>query len=135
VAYRLGPQRGAKDDRGARVASARSGAASSEDPDGMQTETKFDQSAINSVVASRQKTLYACFGEEAQRHPGFAGKFPIEFVVGNDGRVSKLWVDHPDYKQGPLPDCLFRELQKWPFKAYRGEQATVGLSFQIRGKT
>lgn len=104
--------------------------AASEDPDGLQT-AQFDRSGINSVVASKQRTLYACFAEEAQRKPGFSAKIPIEFVIGNDGRVSKLWVDHPDYKQGALADCLFKELQKWPFKSYQGEQATVGLSFKI----
>jgi hypothetical protein len=104
-----------------------------EEPDGMQT-AQFDQPAIQSVVASKQKTLYSCFGEEAQRHPGLAGRFPIEFVIGNDGRVSRLWVDHPDYKQGPLADCLMRELQKWPFRPYDGEQAVVALSFNVGRK-
>ena len=54
-----------------------------------------------------------------------------EFVVGNDGRVTKLWVDHPTYKTGPLADCLLKELQKWPFHPYAGQQAVVGLSFRI----
>lgn len=104
--------------------------AASEEPDGLQT-AKFDRAAINSVVAAKQRTLYACFAEEAQRTPGLSVKIPIEFVIGNDGRVSKLWVDNPKYKQGPLADCLLRELKKWPFKPYEGEQATVGLSFKI----
>jgi hypothetical protein len=52
-------------------------------------------------------------------------------VVGNDGKVVKLWVDHPKYSEGPLSQCLLRELQKWPFKPYPGEQATVSLSFTI----
>jgi hypothetical protein len=45
--------------------------------------------------------------------------------------VSKLWVDNPQFKKGPLYECLFTELQKWPFRAYEGERATVGLSFTI----
>jgi hypothetical protein len=105
-------------------------AAASADPDGMQT-AQFDQSAINGVVAQNQKRLFPCFKEEAERSPGFAAKIPMEFVIGNDGRVAKLWVDNPRYKDGPLYDCLFRELQKWPFKPYEGERATVGLSFNI----
>jgi len=40
-------------------------------------------------------------------------------------------VDNPDFKTGSLPECMLHELQKWPFKAYQGEQATVGLSFTI----
>ncbi len=45
--------------------------------------------------------------------------------------MSKLWIDNPTYKTGPMADCLLRELQKWPFKSYEGEQATVSLSFTI----
>jgi hypothetical protein len=100
------------------------------DPDGLQV-AQFDNDAINSVVASHQRSLFTCFREEASRNPGFAAKIPLEFVIGNNGRVSKLWVDHPNYKSGPMADCLLRELQKWPFKAYEGENATVSLSFNI----
>lgn len=104
-----------------------------EDPDGMQV-AQFDQGAINAVVTSHQRSLFTCFREEAARNPGFAAKIPLEFVIGNNGRVSKLWVDHPSYKTGPMADCLLRELQKWPFKPYEGENATVSLSFNIGGK-
>lgn len=101
-----------------------------DDPDGMQTAT-FDQSAINSVVAARQKSLFPCLVAEAQKNPGLSTKVPIEFVIGNDGKVAKLWIDHPTFQEGPLKECLLRELQKWPFKPYEGERATVGLSFKI----
>jgi hypothetical protein len=101
-----------------------------QDAEGMKTEM-FDKSQINGVVAARQKTLYPCLMEEAKKRPGLSAKIPIEFVIGNDGRVNKLWVDNPDFKTGTLPECLLKELQKWPFKAYQGEQATVGLQFKI----
>lgn len=101
-----------------------------EEPDGLQT-AQFDREAINTVVSAKQKTLYACLAEEVKKRPGFSAKIPIEFVIGNDGRVSKLWVDHPALKDGPLTECMLRELQKWPFKPYPGEQATVGLSFKV----
>jgi hypothetical protein len=100
------------------------------DPDGMQM-AQIDQAGINSIVSSHQRSLFGCFREEAARNPGFAAKIPLEFVIGNNGRVAKLWVDHPQYKTGPMADCLFKELQKWPFKAYDGENATVSLSFNI----
>jgi len=100
------------------------------DPDGLQTGA-FDRAAINSVVSARQKLLYPCVAGEAGKHPGLSTKIPIEFVIGNDGRVSKVWVDHSLFKDGPLGECLLKELQKWPFKAYEGERATVGLSFRV----
>ena len=104
-----------------------------DDPDGMQM-AQFDQGAINGVVAARQKSLYPCFRQETERTPGLEAKIPLEFVIGNDGRVATLWIDHPQFKSGPLYDCLLRELQKWPFKPYEGERATVGLSFNIGKK-
>ena len=101
------------------------------DPDGLQMSTEFDQESINKVVKSNQKTLFRCLKEEATRRPGFAAKIPIEFVIGNDGRVSKLWVDHPQLKQGPLFECFMTELKKWPFKPYKGELASVNLAFKV----
>jgi len=100
------------------------------DSDGLRTGA-FDRAAINAVVASRQKMLYPCVADEAGKHPGLDTKIPIEFVIGNDGRVSKVWVDHSVFRDGPLAGCLLKELQKWPFKAYDGERATVGLSFRV----
>ncbi|MFP2959880.1 AgmX/PglI C-terminal domain-containing protein [Myxococcus sp. 1LA] len=103
----------------------------STEPDGMEVAQQFDQSAINRVVASNKSTLFRCFKEEGERSPGIYAKIPMEFVIGNDGRVSKLWVDNPQFKKGALYDCLLTEMQKWPFRAYEGERATVGLSFTI----
>ncbi|WP_420718331.1 AgmX/PglI C-terminal domain-containing protein [Pyxidicoccus sp. MSG2] len=103
----------------------------STDPDGLEMTQQFDQSAINRVVAGNKSTLFKCLKDEAERTPGLYAKIPLEFVIGNDGKVSKLWVDNPQFKNGPLYECLFKELQKWPFRAYEGERATVGLSFTI----
>jgi hypothetical protein len=116
--------------RSAEKLAQRPGKVGEEDPEGMKTES-FDRSVIDRVVKSKQTTLYPCLIEEAKRRPGLSAKIPIEFVIGNDGRVNKLWVDNPDFKTGSLPECLLKELQRWPFKAYQGEQATVGLQFKI----
>lgn len=106
----------------------------STDPDGMSTEVNYDQASINQVVKKSQGSLYRCFKEEAERRPGFAAKVPLEFTIGNDGRVAQLWVDHPQLKKGPLFDCLLGEMKKWPFKPYTGERATVNLAFTIGKK-
>jgi hypothetical protein len=101
------------------------------DPDDVSIEAKFDRGAIQTVISQKQRALYPCFAEEARRTPGLNARIPIEFVIGNDGQVKKLWVDDPRYHDGSLPDCLLRELQRWPFRPYEGQQATVGLSFTI----
>jgi hypothetical protein len=104
------------------------------DADGMSTEVNYDQASINRVVKTKQSSLFHCFKEEAERRPGFTAKVPLEFTIGNDGRVAQLWVDHPQLKKGPMYDCLLGELKKWPFKSYTGERATVNLSFTIGSK-
>jgi hypothetical protein len=101
------------------------------DPDDVSIEAKFDRGSIQSVIAQRQRALYPCFADEARRSPGLAERIPIEFVIGNDGQVKKLWVDNPRFAEGDLRDCLMKELQRWPFRPYEGQQATVGLSFTI----
>jgi hypothetical protein len=102
-----------------------------DDPDDVSVEAKFDRGSIQSVIAQRQRTLYPCFADEARRSPGLAERIPIEFVIGNDGQVKKLWVDNPRFAEGDLRECLMKELQRWPFRPYEGQQATVGLSFTI----
>ncbi len=110
------------------------GQSSEADPDGLNTAPQFDRAAIMAVVAQKQRALYPCFAEEARRAPGLNARIPVEFTIGNDGHVTKVWVDHAQYQEGPLPDCLLRELQKWPFRPYEGERANVGLSFTV-GRT
>ena len=66
--------------------------------------------------------------------PASPQKIPIEFSIGGNGRVTKVWVDHPEYKNGPLPECLLTQLQKWPFKTHDGENVNVSLSFTVGTK-
>ncbi len=110
------------------------GQPSEADADGLATAPQFDRAAIMAVVAQKQRALYPCFAEEARRAPGLSARIPVEFTIGNDGHVTKVWVDHAQYQDGPLPECLLRELQKWPFRPYEGERANVGLSFTV-GRT
>ncbi|MCI0570558.1 MAG: AgmX/PglI C-terminal domain-containing protein [Myxococcaceae bacterium] len=98
--------------------------------DGLETGA-FDQGAIQAVVASRQTSLYPCLKAAAQAHPDVGGRVPIEFVIGSDGRVSRVWVDRNELKQGELEGCLLKELQKWPFPAQAGEQPAVSLVFNL----
>ncbi len=101
------------------------------DTDGMAVG-EVDQAAINSVIAKFKPTLIPCIKEVAK--PGMPPtQIPIQFTVNESGKVSKVWVDNPDFKNGPLPECLMRELVKWPFKA-QGTSASVGFAFNIGKK-
>jgi hypothetical protein len=92
---------------------------------------QYDPARIQAVVAREQRTLAECFKAEASRSPEFSGDIPIEFAVGNDGRVAQVWIDVPQFKGGPLKDCLARKLSAWRFDAFPGQRPTVALTFGI----
>lgn len=100
----------------------------SDDPDGMQTAT-FDRSAINEVIRKHQPKLINCFRSVLKE--GMALEVPLNAVIGTNGRVSKLWVDHPDYKTGPVKDCIEREVMSWPFKPFEGESPDVQWALKL----
>ena len=54
---------------------------------------------------------------------------PIEFAIGNDGRVAQIWIDEPRFREGPLRDCLLRTLAAWRFDPFPGQRPTVSLAF------
>lgn len=96
---------------------------------------QWDQEAINGAVKSQKASLHPCLSVEAKRQkPGWETRIPIEFTIGNDGRITKLWIDNPDYKSedSELFKCMLSELKKWKFPTYNGEQANVSLAFRIQ---
>ncbi len=95
---------------------------------------RYDASDIQAVVAREQRTLAPCFRAEAQRSPGFAGEVPVEFAIGNDGRVAQLWIDAPGLKRGELHDCVLRTLRTWAFKPFPGSRPTVSLTFRVAAR-
>jgi len=92
---------------------------------------RYDAAKIQAVVAREQRTLAACFRAEAERSPDFRGDVPLEFAVGNDGRVAALWIDEPRFREGALRDCLQGALARWRFDAFPGQRPTVSLAFRI----
>ncbi len=106
-------------------------------PDDVQSLQLWDQEAINGVVRSSKAALHPCLAAEARRQKGgWQARVPIEFTIGNDGHVSRLWIDNPEYKGegSELFKCMLGELKKWRFPAYGGEQANVSLAFSIKGR-
>lgn len=93
--------------------------------------TQFDAKKIQAIVGREQRTLAPCFRAEAERSPDFTGDVPIEFAVGNDGRVARVWVDEPRFRHGPLADCLTAALAAWRFDPFPGQRPTVSLAFRI----
>jgi GYF domain 2 len=92
---------------------------------------QFDPRKIQAVVGREQRTLVPCFRAEAERSPDFRGDVPIEFAIGNDGRVAQLWIDEPRFREGTLRECLLRAFSGWRFDPFPGQRPTVSLAFGI----
>jgi hypothetical protein len=125
------PDRGAAQKRRPARPSAAAPAAQGAVDGGELVATQFDARKIQSVVGREQRTLAPCFRSEAARSPDFRGDVPIEFAIGNDGRVVQLWIDEPRLRKGPLEACLAAALAAWRFDPFPGQRPTVSLAFRI----
>ncbi|MFO7156653.1 MAG: AgmX/PglI C-terminal domain-containing protein [Pseudomonadota bacterium] len=101
--------------------------------DDLSIETRYDAAAIERVVASRRDRLLPCLRAQAQRDSAFRGEVPLSFVVGNDGKVARLWVDRVGYRDGPLHACLLEELRRWNFPSFEGQRPVISLRFRVGG--
>jgi hypothetical protein len=124
------PERAAQRRRPARPA-AGAAAAQGAVEGGELVAAQFDSRKIQAVVGREQRTLAPCFRAESSRSPDFQGDVPIEFAIGNDGRVVRLWIDEPRFREGPLKDCLAAALGAWRFDPFPGQRPTVSLAFRI----
>jgi len=100
-------------------------------PPGGLVLAQWDEGNIQSVVGREQRTLAPCLRAEARRAPDYRGEIPVEFVIGNDGKVTSLWIDEPRFRRGALHDCLLEALQRWRFKAFPGQQPVIALAFRV----
>jgi uncharacterized protein DUF4339 len=116
-----------RDRPGRSVGSVPSGAIAGGD---LVTE-QFDARKIQAVVDREQRSLAPCLRAEAIRSPEYRGDVPIEFAIGNDGRVVTLWIDEPRLREGALKTCLLQTLAAWRFESFPGARPTVQLTFRI----
>jgi hypothetical protein len=123
--------------RAARTARERPAAAASpaprRPPQGDLVLAQWDADNIQAVVGKEQRTLAPCLRAEAARSPDYRGEIPVEFAIGNDGKVISLWIDEPRFRRGPLHDCLLETLQRWRFKPFPGQQPVIALAFRVGG--
>jgi hypothetical protein len=94
-------------------------------------ETQFDAGRIQAVVSAQQRTLARCLRELSAREPEFTGEVPLEFTVGNEGRVVRVALTDPRLRQGALRDCFEQVLSGWSFDRFPGQRPTVSLTFRV----
>ncbi len=93
--------------------------------------TGYDPALVEQTVARSKESLAPCLREEAERSGDFTGEIPIEFAVGNDGKVAALWIDDPRFRSGALRECLLAALRRWSFTPFEGQRPVVSLSFHV----
>jgi hypothetical protein len=93
--------------------------------------THFDSNRIQDVVNRQQRTLAPCLRAEATRAPEFAGEVPLEFTIGNEGKVVRVVITDPRLRQGPLRDCFEKVLTGWNFDKFPGQRPSVSLVFRV----
>jgi hypothetical protein len=93
--------------------------------------THFDPNRIQDVVNRQQRTLAPCLRAEAVRVPDFAGEVPLEFTIGNEGKVVRVVITDPRLRQGPLRDCFEQVLSAWNFEKFPGQRPSVSLVFRV----
>jgi hypothetical protein len=128
------PERPERQERAAARPAARpaaQAAAPAAPAEGELVATQFDAGKIQAVVNREQRSLVPCFRDEAARAGDFRGQVPLEFAIGNDGRVAALWIDEPRLRDGPLRECLLHALAAWRFDPFPGQRPTVQLAFSI----
>lgn len=103
------------------------------DPDGLATEAHYDPVAIQAVIRREQHKLHPCLRDEVARDPTFRGEVPFSFVIGNDGKVVRLWMDRRDLHGGPLQACFEKYMATWRFPSFEGERPSVSHAFRVGG--
>ena len=97
----------------------------------LAVRANWSEANIQAVIGREQRTLAPCLREESQRSPDWVGQIPIEFAIGNDGRVARLWIDEPRFRSGRLYDCLLGALRRWRFEPFPGQQPNVTMTLGI----
>jgi outer membrane biosynthesis protein TonB len=102
------------------------------DADGLGTTRSYDMTHIRSVLDRESRTLFPCIRDEVRRS-GYSGNIPFAFVINNDGRVGRLWIDERRLRGGEMQQCFEQVMARWRFNAFPGERPTVNHSFTVGG--
>jgi hypothetical protein len=98
--------------------------------DGLVT-AHFETSSLIAAEVRQKSALIPCIKQELARTPGFRGDVRFSVAVGNEGKVAKLWMDDPQFKDSELQQCFERVTSGWKFASYEGERATLSDSFHV----
>lgn len=87
------------------------------------------QADILRVVNSRQRGIQYCYEKELARNPELGGKVILNWNIGLDGNVMKVWVGSSTLKNGTVESCMTRSVKRWKFTKPDGGICQIKFPF------
>jgi hypothetical protein len=87
------------------------------------------QADILRVVNSRQRGIQYCYEKELARNPELGGKVVLQWNIGLDGAVMKVWVGSSTLKNGTVESCMTRSVKRWKFTKPDGGICQIKFPF------
>ena len=87
------------------------------------------QADILRVVNSRQRGIQYCYEKELARNPELGGKVILNWNIGLDGTVMKVWVGSSTLKNGTVESCMTRSVKRWKFTKPDGGICVIKFPF------
>ena len=87
------------------------------------------QADILRVVSSRQRGITYCYEKELARNPELGGKVTLNWNIGLNGKVMKVWVEASTLKNGTVESCMTRSIKRWKFTKPDGGICQIRFPF------
>ena len=106
-----------------------------EAPDGFlgsrDGEGTIERSGIALGIRAKMATYRGCYQRQLQRTPNIAGAVTIEFVIEQDGLVSRARVASTSLRNETVEQCLVQNLEGSQFPLPRGGTVVVSYPFNF----
>nr|ADI21619.1 hypothetical protein [uncultured myxobacterium HF0130_06F04] len=94
----------------------------------IEADGSLDSAAIGKVVRRGQKAVQACYEKELKRDDSLSGKVEVEVTVGEDGKVSDVYIDDA-LGSSSLKGCIKSRVKRWRFPKPDGGEVTFSFPF------
>jgi len=103
------------------------------DDSAAQTEAALTISSFEEAIQAHLDDVGDCFAEAKERNAELTGTYQAHFVVGLDGKVTKVsTADHSDIKDDEMNACVLEKSATWQFnKPSHGEPMEMNFPFSF----
>ncbi len=85
---------------------------------------RVDSGNLASVLRQRNRDIQRCYERALARDPELAGRFMLEFTIGDDGRVTDARLPQNELGE-EVGTCIVGAVRRWRFDAPEGGSVTV----------